>query len=106
MLSVSHLRKTFDRVVAVDDISLEVQRGEMYGLLGPNGAGKTTTIRTILDIIKPDSGTISFDGEPFSRDLWNNIGYLPEERGETSFRDCRERKHKFYDVIVTGFDVR
>ncbi len=81
MLVVSHLRKTFDRVVAVDDISLEVRRGEMYGLLGPNGAGKTTTIRTILDIIKPDSGTITFDGEPFSRELWNSIGYLPEERG-------------------------
>lgn len=81
MLAVSHLRKTFDRVVAVDDISLEVQRGEMYGLLGPNGAGKTTAIRTILDIIKPDSGDITFDGEPFSEELWNNIGYLPEERG-------------------------
>ena len=81
MLAVSHLRKTFDRVVAVDDISLEVHRGEMYGLLGPNGAGKTTAIRTILDIIKPDAGDIQFDGVPFSRDLWNNIGYLPEERG-------------------------
>lgn len=81
MLSIRNLRKTFDRVVAVDDISLEVHRGEVYGLLGPNGAGKTTTIRTVLDIIKPDSGEITFDGRPFSKDLWNLIGYLPEERG-------------------------
>ncbi|MEK6650637.1 MAG: ATP-binding cassette domain-containing protein [Bacteroidota bacterium] len=81
MLSVRNLRKTFDRVVAVDGISLDVRRGELFGLLGPNGAGKTTTIRTVLDIIKPDSGEITFDGRPFSRDLWNLIGYLPEERG-------------------------
>lgn len=81
MLSIRDLRKTFDRVVAVDGISFDVRRGELFGLLGPNGAGKTTTIRTVLDIIKPDSGAISFDGEPFTRELWNNIGYLPEERG-------------------------
>ena len=81
MLSVRNLRKTFDRVVAVDGISLDVRRGELFGLLGPNGAGKTTTIRTVLDIIKPDSGQISFDGKSFSRELWNQIGYLPEERG-------------------------
>ncbi len=81
MLSIRDLRKTFNRVVAVDNISLDVRRGELFGLLGPNGAGKTTTIRTVLDIIKPDSGVITFDGKPFSRELWNQIGYLPEERG-------------------------
>jgi len=53
----------------------------LFGLLGPNGAGKTTTIRTVLNIIQPDSGEILFDGNPFSRDRWNSIGYLPEERG-------------------------
>mgnify|MGYP001562128766 CR=1 FL=1 len=81
MLKVVNLRKEFDTVVAVDGVSLEVQRGELFGLLGPNGAGKTTTIRTVLNIIRPDSGEITFDGKPFSPEMWNIIGYLPEERG-------------------------
>lgn len=81
MLNVSHLRKEFDRVVAVNDVSLTVNRGEIFGLLGPNGAGKTTTIRTVLNIIQPDAGSITFDGKPFTPEMWNIIGYLPEERG-------------------------
>jgi ABC-2 type transport system ATP-binding protein len=81
MLKVSNLRKSYATVVAVDGVSLEVQRGELFGLLGPNGAGKTTTIRTVLNIIAPDSGTITFDDKPFTEEMWNIIGYLPEERG-------------------------
>jgi ABC-2 type transport system ATP-binding protein len=93
MLKVENLRKEFDTVVAVDGISLEVQRGELFGLLGPNGAGKTTTIRTILNIIKPDGGSITFDGKPFVKEMWNNIGYLPEERG-------LYRKNKIINTIL------
>ena len=64
------------------NLSLQVPRGSVYGLLGPNGAGKTTTIRMILDIIEPDSGTISVFGQPsISGRDGNRIGYLPEERG-------------------------
>src|SRR3989304_3968103 len=74
MLTVAHLRKEFDRVVAVDDVSLTVNRGEIFGLLGPNGAGKTTTIRTVLNIIRPDAGTITFDGKHFTPEMWNLIG--------------------------------
>lgn len=81
MLKVTNLRKEFDTVVAVDNVSLEVKRGELFGLLGPNGAGKTTTIRTVLDIIQPDSGTITFDDKPFTQEMWKSIGYLPEDRG-------------------------
>jgi ABC-2 type transport system ATP-binding protein len=81
MLKVSNLRKSYATVVAVDGVSLEVQRGELFGLLGPNGAGKTTTIRTVLNVIAPDSGTITFDDKPFNEEMWNIIGYLPEERG-------------------------
>ncbi|HEY6951418.1 MAG TPA: ATP-binding cassette domain-containing protein [Bacteroidota bacterium] len=81
MLRVTNLRKEFDTVVAVDGVSLQVQRGELFGLLGPNGAGKTTTIRTVLNIIQPDSGEITFDGHRFTPEMWNIIGYLPEERG-------------------------
>lgn len=81
MLKVTNLRKEYDTVVAVDGVSLEVKRGELFGLLGPNGAGKTTTIRVVLNIIKPNSGEITFNGKPFTTEMWDNIGYLPEERG-------------------------
>jgi ABC-2 type transport system ATP-binding protein len=81
MLKVTNLRKEFETVVAVDGVSLEVRRGELFGLLGPNGAGKTTTIRTVLNVIQPDSGEITFDGNAFTPETWNLIGYLPEERG-------------------------
>jgi ABC-2 type transport system ATP-binding protein len=81
MLKIKNLRKEYDNVIAVDGVSMEVKRGELFGLLGPNGAGKTTTIRTVLNIIEPDSGEITFDGKPFTQEMWNRIGYLPEERG-------------------------
>ncbi len=81
MLNAEHLRKQFTTVLAVDDVSLEVERGKIFGLIGPNGAGKSTTIRMLLNIITPDSGAITFDGKPFNEELRNIIGYLPEERG-------------------------
>lgn len=81
MLSVANLRKEYDTVVAVDGVSFDVRRGQLFGLLGPNGAGKTTTIRTVLNIIEPTSGAITFDKMPFTKEMWNVIGYLPEERG-------------------------
>jgi ABC-2 type transport system ATP-binding protein len=81
MLRVSHLRKEFTSVVAVDDVSFRIERGEIFGLLGPNGAGKTTTIRMILNILEPDAGEILYDGSPFAEATRNIMGYLPEERG-------------------------
>ncbi len=81
MLEVKNIRKEFKNVVAVDDISFNVEPGKIFGLLGPNGAGKTTTIRMILDIIKPTSGEIYIDGRPAGKDFNNITGYLPEERG-------------------------
>lgn len=81
MLKALHLRKQYATVLAVDDVSLEVKRGGIFGLIGPNGAGKSTTIRMLLNITKPDSGTITYDGLPFSDGIRNTIGYLPEERG-------------------------
>ena len=81
LLTVSHLRKTFGDKVAVEDVSFDVFGGEVFGLLGPNGAGKTTTIRMILDIFKPDSGTISVLGGPMNPSRSDRTGYMPEERG-------------------------
>ncbi len=81
MIEVQNLYKTFTTINAVNDVSFKVEPGRVFGLLGPNGAGKTTSIRMILNIIYPDSGEIYFDGQPFSIDIQNRIGYLPEERG-------------------------
>jgi ABC-2 type transport system ATP-binding protein len=81
MLKAQNLRKEYSTVVAVDDVSFEIVRGEIFGLLGPNGAGKTTSIRIVLNILEPDSGTVTYDGHPFSDAVRNQIGYLPEERG-------------------------
>ena len=81
MLTAKNLRKEFATVVAVDDVSLTVPRGSIFGLIGPNGAGKSTTIRMLLNITVPDSGTVLYDGKPFTPAFQNSIGYLPEERG-------------------------
>lgn len=80
-VEVTHLIKTFGPVKAVADVSFDVQQGEIFGLLGPNGAGKTTTIRLILDIFKPDSGTVSILQGSMDEAKKNRIGYMPEERG-------------------------
>ena len=81
-LRIQNVSKRFDKTLAVNQLSLVVPRGSVYGLLGPNGAGKTTTIRMILDIIAPDSGTIEVLGQPhLSSGVSNHVGYLPEERG-------------------------
>ena len=69
MLELTHVNKTYakGKVKAVDDFSLSVQRGEIFGFIGPNGAGKTTTIKMIMGILRPDGGTITVDGVDISR---------------------------------------
>lgn len=81
ILEVQHVTKAYTGHVALDDVSLNVPRGKVYGLLGPNGAGKTTLIRIINHITAPDSGTVLFDGHRLTGDDVPRIGYLPEERG-------------------------
>lgn len=81
VLSLEHVTKTYGDFTAVDDISLSIPRGSIYGFLGPNGAGKTTTIRMILEIIRPTRGQITVLGHPSALDVRNRIGYLPEEKG-------------------------
>lgn len=81
ILKVENVCKTFTNHVALDDVSLEVPRGKVYGLLGPNGAGKTTLIRIINHITAPDKGRVEFEGHDLTAADVFNIGYLPEERG-------------------------
>ncbi len=73
--------KTFGEKVALDHVSVDIPKGQIFGLLGPNGAGKTTLIRIINRITIPSSGTILFDGKPITQRDVERIGYLPEERG-------------------------
>jgi ABC-2 type transport system ATP-binding protein len=80
-LSLDRVSKKFDDFIAVDELSLQVRAGRIFGLIGPNGAGKTTTIRMIVNILAPDSGRIELFGQQMSERLQDRIGYLPEERG-------------------------
>ena len=81
IITAEHITKRFSAHTALDDVSVEIPRGSVYGLLGPNGAGKTTLIRTITRITLPDEGRILFDGKPITMQDIFRIGYLPEERG-------------------------
>ncbi|MFQ6100917.1 MAG: ABC transporter ATP-binding protein [Anaerolineae bacterium] len=80
IIRAQDLVKRYGDVVAVDHLSFEVERGEIFGLLGPNGAGKTTTIRVIMDILTPDAGSVTVLGQPPGQ-AKGQVGYLPEERG-------------------------
>jgi len=80
-LILEHVTKRFGEFTAVNDLSLQVRPGRVFGLIGPNGAGKTTTIRMIVNITAPDSGTIELFGQRMKAALQDRIGYLPEERG-------------------------
>lgn len=80
-IQVEHISKAFGTFRAVDDLTFEVRRGEIFAMLGPNGAGKSTTMRMILDILKPDTGRIAVLGGPLTDATKDRIGYLPEERG-------------------------
>src|SRR3990172_5152989 len=81
ILSTSHIVKRYSNHTALDDVSIDVPTGSIYGLLGPNGAGKTSLIRIINQITGPDSGELFFEGEKLTQKHVEQIGYLPEERG-------------------------
>ncbi|MFC5284839.1 ABC transporter ATP-binding protein [Pedobacter alpinus] len=81
MLSIRNIVKEYAKHRALDDVSLEVEKGTIFGLLGPNGAGKTSLIRIINQITGPDAGEIFFNGEKLNQSHIGKIGYLPEERG-------------------------
>ena len=80
-LIVEHVNKSFAQFYAIKDLSMEVREGSIFGFLGANGAGKTTTMRMILDILRPDSGSITWNGSDVRQIPRQNWGYLPEERG-------------------------
>lgn len=81
LLSIENISKRYANHTALDDVSMNIPKGSIFGLLGPNGAGKTSLIRIINQITGPDSGQILFQGEKLRPDHIEKIGYLPEERG-------------------------
>ena len=81
MLKVTNLTKYYDGITALNDVSLNVEKGDIYGFLGPNGAGKTTAIRIMMGIIKQDSGKIELNNNEINEKNRMALGYLPEDRG-------------------------
>jgi ABC-2 type transport system ATP-binding protein len=81
VVALSHISKSYENKVAVEDLTLQIEPGSMFGLLGPNGSGKTSTIRMMIGITMPDSGSVSMFGKPYERESLKRVGYLPEERG-------------------------
>ncbi len=105
ILQLQNLKKYFDSQKAVDDVSLGIDQGQIFGLLGPNGAGKTTLIRMITGIFYPDEGSIIFEGKPFNadRDI-PKIGYMPEERG--LYKKMKIGEQALYLARLKGLDKR
>ncbi|MBL8191105.1 MAG: ATP-binding cassette domain-containing protein, partial [Acidobacteria bacterium] len=79
-ISVRNVSKSYGDFVAVNNLSLDVEQGSIFGLLGPNGAGKSTTIRMIVNITMPDAGEIRLFDQPMNNKLQERVGYLPEDR--------------------------
>jgi ABC-2 type transport system ATP-binding protein len=99
-VALSMVRKCYGDFVAVDDLSLSIQPGKIYGLIGPNGAGKTSTLRMIIGIIVPDSGQITVFGEPLKREHKDRFGYLPEERG--LYKKMKVMEHLLFLAQLKG----
>ena len=102
IIDVQHVTKRFSEHVALDDISVSVPQGCVFGLLGPNGAGKTTLIRILMRISFPDKGEIFFKGHPLSEHDVYDMGYLPEERG--LYKKMKTGEQAMYLAQLKGLD--
>ncbi|MFC1628417.1 ABC transporter ATP-binding protein [Gemmatimonadota bacterium] len=103
-VEIEHVTKTFGKVTAVDDLSLSVPEGSVYGFIGPNGSGKTTTLRMIMNIFYPDQGQIRVFGDQLVGSATDRIGYMPEERGLYKKMKVRDVL-KFYGDLKNGKDL-
>ncbi|MCI1785824.1 MAG: ATP-binding cassette domain-containing protein [Bacteroidales bacterium] len=104
LIECKELCKTFGQKVALDHVSLDVPKGQIFGLLGPNGAGKTTMIRIINRITIPTSGEVFFDGRPITEKDVYKIGYLPEERG--LYRKMKVGEQAMYLAQLKGMSAK
>ena len=101
-LEIDHVSKSYGTQKALSSVQFRVPKGKVFGLLGPNGAGKTTLLRMLNGITEPDSGTISFFGQPLSRHHLPRIGYLPEERG--LYKTMRVGEQALYFAQLRGME--
>ncbi len=104
MIDIQHVSKSFGEKVALDDISLEIPEGKIFGLLGPNGAGKSTLIRIINRITIASAGRVLFQGHPITDEDVARIGYLPEERG--LYRKMKVGEQALYLAQLKGMSAR
>ena len=100
-IELVNVTKQFGSQIAVNDLSLNVPRGSIYGFIGPNGSGKTTTLRMILRIIQPETGVVSVLGKSQGKTADDRLGYLPEERG--LYKRMRVRSLLTYYARLKGF---
>ena len=103
-IQAHNIRKAYGEHVVLDDVSIDVPRGKIFGLLGPNGAGKTTLIRIINHITMPDEGSVIFDRHPLCTDDMLHIGYLPEERG--LYKKMKVGEQAIYLARLKGLTAR
>ena len=104
ILKIENVSKSYTGHKALDDVSLEIPRGAVYGLLGPNGAGKTTLIRVINRITIADAGRVLLEGKPLTNDDVFHIGYMPEERG--LYKKMRVGEQAIFFARLKGLDKR
>ena len=104
LIQCTNVCKSFGEKVALDNVSVDIPKGKIFGLLGPNGAGKTTLIRIINRITIPNSGTVLFDGRPITQEDVEKIGYLPEERG--LYRKMKVGEQAMYFAQLKGMSSR
>lgn len=104
IIECKNVSKSFGEKVALDNVSVDIPKGQIFGLLGPNGAGKTTLIRIINRITIPNSGSVLFDGRPITQDDVEKIGYLPEERG--LYRKMKVGEQAMYFAQLKGMSYR
>jgi len=104
VIEINNVTKTFGEHTAVDDLTLSVPQGTIYGFIGPNGSGKTTTLRMIMNILRPDCGDVRVFGEVQEGACTSRIGYLPEERGLYKRMKVREVL-RFYGGLKKGAAV-
>ena len=102
IITCRNVTKRYGNFTALNNVSLEIQEGKIFGLLGPNGAGKTTLIRMLNQITRPDEGEILFKGEPLKETDIERIGYLPEERG--LYKKMKVGEQALYLARLKGMD--
>src|SRR5450631_3491845 len=90
VIVVDGLTKSYGGTLALDSLSLEVPRGSIFGLIGTNGAGKTTAFKCMLGMARPDAGSVRFDGEALSPEMFNRLAYLPERPALYEWMTCND----------------